>query len=373
MPLAMFGALFRAGPLTSRSQGSGLQRQPFRGGDRQPGTSVRDSGANQNEWKGKDKFNGKGKGMCKGKGEDYGKGEGKGTLSATRGSGDESGQRLSKRQRKSKFRGEAEETLSAAKQQSEPAGQETRVGTGHKARVLSMPAGTAALGKAASRLKGSRFRWLNDTLYHQTGKAAKNLFDQDPSLADVYHEGYREQRAKWPCDPLDDIVAWMRAEVPDTAVVGDFGCGEARLAAAFPNRTVHSFDLVAVNERVTACNIAAVPLEDDSLDVAVFCLSLMGTDWLEFLVEARRCLRSDGILHIAEVESRFADVNSVVANIESVGFKQLSNRQVHNFFVEMRFSCSRTVHNTTQKGKKRRPSGTTGEATGLKGCKYRKR
>lgn len=93
-----------------------------------------------------------------------------------------------------------------------------------------------------------------------------------------------------------------------SAVVGDFGCGEARLAASVPNR-VHSFDLVAANERVTACNMTEVragsaaqaaaatltsgqvPLADGSLDVAVFCLSLMGTDYVDFLAEAYRVLK----------------------------------------------------------------------------------
>ncbi|MFN7124078.1 MAG: hypothetical protein ACK4NM_18785 [Hydrogenophaga sp.] len=39
--------------------------------------------------------------------------------------------------------------------------------------------------------------------------------------------------------------------------VGDFGCGDAKIARSVPN-TVHSFDLVAVNDRVTACDMAHV-------------------------------------------------------------------------------------------------------------------
>lgn len=40
-------------------------------------------------------------------------------------------------------------------------------------------------------------------------------------------------------------------------IVADFGCGEARIANEVPN-TVHSFDLVAVNDMVTVCDIAKV-------------------------------------------------------------------------------------------------------------------
>jgi hypothetical protein len=39
--------------------------------------------------------------------------------------------------------------------------------------------------------------------------------------------------------------------------IADFGCGEARLAASVNNR-VHSFDLVAQNERVIAADMANV-------------------------------------------------------------------------------------------------------------------
>lgn len=39
---------------------------------------------------------------------------------------------------------------------------------------------------------------------------------------------------------------------------------------------VYSFDYVAVNKDVTACDIAHAPLDDESLDAAIFSLSLMG-------------------------------------------------------------------------------------------------
>ena len=65
----------------------------------------------------------------------------------------------------------------------------------------------------------------------------------------------------------------------------------AKIAASVPNR-VHSFDLVAANERITACDIAHVPLGDATLDCAIFCLSLMGTDFVRFLKEAHRTLKA---------------------------------------------------------------------------------
>ena len=50
-------------------------------------------------------------------------------------------------------------------------------------------------------------------------------------------------------------------------VISDFGCGEAKLVEAVADRhTVHSFDHVAINDNVVACDMAHVPLDDEVLD-----------------------------------------------------------------------------------------------------------
>lgn len=105
-------------------------------------------------------------------------------------------------------------------------------------------------------------------------------------------------------NPLDVIIRHVKA-APKGTRVADFGCGEARLSASVPHKT-HSFDLVAANDRVTACDIAHVPLGNECVDIAVFCLSLMGTDYIDFLREARRVLVPGGRLFVAEVRSRFS-------------------------------------------------------------------
>lgn len=61
---------------------------------------------------------------------------------------------------------------------------------------------------------------------------------------------------------------------------------------------VHSFDLVSKEDFITACDIASVPLADKSLDIAVYCLALMGTNWSEFIVESNRCLKLNGQLWV---------------------------------------------------------------------------
>ena len=91
-------------------------------------------------------------------------------------------------------------------------------------------------------------------------------------------------------NPLDEIIEYIKKR-PANLVVADFGCGEARLAQSVKNK-VHSFDLAKTNERVTVCDMRSVPLESESCDIAVFCLSLMGTNVIDFLCEAHRILKS---------------------------------------------------------------------------------
>ena len=77
----------------------------------------------------------------------------------------------------------------------------------------------------------------------------------------------------------------------DRLTIADCGCGDARLArelSALPaskKPIVHSFDLRADKSRgIVAANLASLPLPDASVDIVVFCLSLMGTDWPKFLM-----------------------------------------------------------------------------------------
>ena len=57
---------------------------------------------------------------------------------------------------------------------------------------------------------------------------------------------------------------------------------------------------MAINDKVTACDMKKVPLADEALEVAVFSLSLMGKNWSEYITEAKRCLITNRILIIAE-------------------------------------------------------------------------
>lgn len=113
--------------------------------------------------------------------------------------------------------------------------------------------------------------------YSTRSEAALAFYKQSPENWHIYHNGYRNQVKSWPKNPVDVIAKILSKH--HKWVIGDFGCGDATLGKLLgKTNKVHSFDLVAANEHVVACDMKNVPLKANVLDAAVFCLSLMGTN-----------------------------------------------------------------------------------------------
>ncbi|KAL1928055.1 hypothetical protein VTP01DRAFT_2971 [Rhizomucor pusillus] len=222
----------------------------------------------------------------------------------------------------------AASTAAAAKQQ-QPA--KTAAKNAEKPSKL-----TALQQKMKDKLSGARFRWLNEQLYTTRGNEAYKIFNEKPELFDEYHEGFRHQVESWPVNPVDVIINQLN-ELPKGTVVADLGCGDAKIAHAVTHLSILSFDLVAKNDKVIACDIAKLPIPANFVDVAVFSLSLMGTNYLDFLDEAKRVLKSGGELKIAEVVSRFSDVNEFIHLVELLGFNFEGKDDSNKMFIMLYF------------------------------------
>ena len=198
------------------------------------------------------------------------------------------------------------------------------------------------------KLQGGKFRWLNEIMYTRNSSEALLMMQETPELYQEYHQGYREQTKQWPERPVDRAIAWLKKKPKDWVVV-DLGCGDAELSVQAPQHDIRNFDLSSSSPRVTVCNIASLPLEDSSVNVAVFCLSLMGVDYGTFIEEACRVLKSSqGWLWIAEVQSRCVDeqgnsiLDALISRIEQLGFrlkfKSTENSHFFNIIFEKQAS-----------------------------------
>lgn len=233
------------------------------------------------------------------------------------------------------------------------------------------PVSTLTPMQAAMRQKliSARFRHLNQTLYTEPSLKALQLFARDPQMFEDYHSGFRQQVTTWPSNPVDTFIETIRSRgavrlphqkkpmkgkfapkakkpvvedsndlkslaLPRTqgvSIIADLGCGDARLAQTFVdsgeshtlNLKIMSYDLHSPHPLVTKADISKLPLEDGSVDIAIFCLALMGTNWISFIEEAERILHWKGELWIAEIKSRFGRVGKGGKVVEhSVGGKR---------------------------------------------------
>lgn len=196
------------------------------------------------------------------------------------------------------------------------------------------------------QLSAAKFRHVNEKMYTTSSSDAAKMFRTDPNSFSSYHSGFQAQVARWPMNPLDIIIKWLKNK-PKHWVVADFGCGEATLAESIPQEKVHSIDFVAVNSRVTASDMAHTPLKSNSVNVVVFCLALMGTNIKDFILEANRVLQEGGIMKIAEVESRFNDANVFVSHIKKFGFHCTYSDTSQKYFYMFEFKKNRSLKNTT--------------------------
>ena len=247
--------------------------------------------------------------------------------------------------------------------------------------LIPEPAGLTPLQKSMrSKLASARFRHLNESLYTKPSADSLSLFREDPSMFEDYHRGFAQQVEVWPQNPVDDYVSSILArgsikiakdpwraqmrekkkkgpvaaatqdddDEPDRPIIprgnnkplprthgskcliADLGCGVASLSYRLQphlsslNIDIKSFDLSQPSgpskSLVTVADISSLPLKDNSTDIAIFCLALMGTNWLDFIDEAYRVLRWKGELWVAEIKSRFGRVEKKKAvPINSIG------------------------------------------------------
>ncbi len=167
---------------------------------------------------------------------------------------------------------------------------------------------------------------FNNSYSHTTGDRLK----ANPEEWYQYHHLYRAARETWQEIPYEKIAEKLQNYT--NLQIGDFGCGEAKLAELLPNHQVHSFDHIAINANVQACDIAHTPLPDATLDVAIFSLSLMGLNYADYLQEAHRTLKGGGSLLIAETISRWTDKKQELLDlIMSLGFTVVKEQEGDRF------------------------------------------
>lgn len=157
----------------------------------------------------------------------------------------------------------------------------------------------------------------------------KSRLDSNPEEWNYYHHLYREARKNWTEIPYIEISKKIKNR-PDW-IVGDFGCGENLLSKELTNK-VYAFDYISVDDSVISCDVSKVPLDDSTLDVVVFSLSLMGSNYDEYLKEAFRVLKPYGNLFICEPFRKWENnQGDFIKLLTSIGFNCLNPKVTSKF------------------------------------------
>ena len=158
-------------------------------------------------------------------------------------------------------------------------------------------------------------------------------FSDDPESWHRYHGLRRESMKDWDEIPYEVIAKEITCE---SDKVIDFGCGDNQFKNCIKNQ-VTSVDHIAVDDTVIACDMKDLSqyVENESHDVAVFSLSLWGTNYPDYLAEAYRVLKRKGMIYIAEPSKDYESVekqNQLITLMSEAGFKVVGKIDVREKF-----------------------------------------
>lgn len=159
---------------------------------------------------------------------------------------------------------------------------------------------------------------------HMNSRRFHERMVDDPEQWREYHRVRHDKMQTWGEIPYEYIASKIKNK---NRVVGDFGCGENLMKKCIPDNKVYSFDHVAIDDTVIACDMAHTPLEDETIDIAVFSLALWGTNYEDYFKEAYRVLNYDGLMYIAEPSKSYGETErgELLDLLKKNGFTQVGN------------------------------------------------
>lgn len=145
-------------------------------------------------------------------------------------------------------------------------------------------------------------------------------FSEDKSRWKEYHKVREENIKDWVENPITVIAERLNENPGQT--IADLGCGMNRLKDLVKNyKAWYSFDHCAVDPSVVEadCSDLHEYLGDESVDSAVFCMSLWGTNYLDSIKEAHRYLKTGGTLYVVEPKDK-VDQSVLLGGVVQLGF-----------------------------------------------------
>lgn len=170
-----------------------------------------------------------------------------------------------------------------------------------------------------------------------TSKHMHDWFINNPNDWKEYHKQREISKSKWLEDPVD-VIAKEINERNDMNIIADLGCGLAKLSkiVKLPNKVI-SVDHYSEDPNVIKADIANLSehINDNEVDITVFCLSLWGTNYLDYIKEAYRIMAKRGFMYIVEPNGEF-DFDKLKEDIKQIGFNKI-NEVIRDKFTYLTF------------------------------------
>lgn len=173
-----------------------------------------------------------------------------------------------------------------------------------------------------------------------------NRYQQNKNILVEYHKHREIAKNDWAEDPVDYVKELIEKSKRRKCVV-DMGCGVNKLSKIIGEHwEVIGVDHININgdRNVIESDIANVSqLDNETQDIAVYCLSLWGKNYMDYFKEAHRILSEEGRVIIVEpVEKfgeseRFGDIENFKVEIEKYGFDRLGIEEKRDKFVYFQF------------------------------------
>ena len=149
-------------------------------------------------------------------------------------------------------------------------------------------------------------------------------FTSNPNKWKEYHKIREENKKNWVEDPLDVIAEKLNKNT--NQIIADLGCGMNQLKDKVKGFSKwYSFDHYSEDDTVIKADISNLKeyLCDNTIDSAVFCMSLWGTNYMDYIKEAYRYMKIGGIMYIVEPKDKVNQAE-LIGGATQFGFEIIS-------------------------------------------------
>jgi ribosomal RNA-processing protein 8 len=152
------------------------------------------------------------------------------------------------------------------------------------------------------------YKSMNSENLHKKFNENLELWNDYHTISEKNEESFPEEEI-----PRNRIIQELnKIKVNRKKIVVDLGCGKAHISKKFKNDSRFEFmnyDHISFDSSVECCDISAVPLEENSVEIAILCLSMWGSNCKSYISEVYRILETCGKLYIIEPTKRWTSIS----------------------------------------------------------------